>query len=68
MVWSYNNELRCQMDVLCDQSIAWNDSHMDNWRKINLQLTQWSYVIGLPRIVFGGQEIGTFSIKVWFSF
>ena len=68
MVWSYNNELSCQMDVLRDQSIAWNDSHMDNWRKINLQLTQWSYVIGLPRIVFSGQEIGTFSIKVWFSF
>ena len=57
MVWSYNNELSCQMDVLHDQSIAWNDSHMDNWRKINLQLTQWSYVIGLPRIVFSGQEI-----------
>ena len=79
MVLIYNNEISSQMDehfvniqhsgcVLRDQSIAWIDSHMDIWRKMNLQLTQWSYIIGLPRIVFSGQEIGTFSIKVWFSF
>ena len=50
------------------ESIAWIDSHMDNWRRIYLQPTQQSFIIGLPRIVLSGQEIGTFSIKLWFSF
>ena len=49
--------------VLRDQSIAWIDSHMDNWRQ---KLAQWFYIIGLPRIVFSSQEIVTFGPKVWF--
>ena len=72
MVLIYNNGISCQMDVRMNISLtystAWTDSRMDIWRKMNLQLTQWSYIVGLPRIVFSGQEIGTFSKKVWFSF
>ena len=36
------------------ERVAWIDGYMDDWRRIYLRLTQQSYIIGLPRIVFSG--------------
>ena len=44
--------------VLRVQSIAWIDRHMDIWRKINLQLTQWSYVMVYQELCLVVRRLG----------